>query len=877
MIGSAMGTSLVIVESPAKARTISGFLDDGYVVESSIGHIRDLPDKVSQLPQALRKKPWAKLAVNVEKDFEPIYIVPQGKKKQIAKLKKLMKEADELLLATDEDREGESIAWHLLEELDPEIPVRRMVFHEITRQAIEAAVAAPREIDENLVKAQEARRILDRLYGFEVSEVLWKKVKGGLSAGRVQSVALRLIVDRERERREFRKAAYWSLHGQFAPEGTRESFRARLAEVDGVRIAGGKDFDAQGRLKRWDRLHLEQARAEELLEELGSAACAVESIEQKPWRRSPQAPFMTSTLQQAAGRQLGFSASRTMRIAQGLYEGGYITYMRTDSTTLSDAALRAARAAIESRFGADYLPAAPRTYTKKVKNAQEAHEAIRPAGESFRSPQEVARALGDRDAARLYELIWKRTIASQMKDAEGFETRVRVSAATTGGERLTFSASGLTITFAGYREAYSAGAAEKRDDEAAGGQRIPELAEGQSLDGSDFEAERHETKPPPRFTEASLVRRLEELGVGRPSTYAAIFDTIRRKYIWMKGRAMVPTFTAIAVIDLLEKHFGELVDYEFTAWMEDELDRIADGTEQSVPFLRRFYFGDSGEQLERDSDLAPDRGLHALVSEHLPEIDARSINTFDLGEDDEGRTVALRIGRYGPFLERGDDRASVPDDLPPDELTIERAVELLAHGNGERPLGTDPKTGLEIYVKQGPHGPYFQLGEGGGKEKPKRASLIAPMLFETADRDDALKVLALPREVGVDPADGNPVLAQNGPYGPYVRKGREFRSLPNEEAIFTVTLEEALKLLAQPKGKRREPETLRELGPDPVSGQTITLRKGRYGPYVTDGEVNQSLLKGDTPEDLTPERAAELLQRRRDRGPTKRRSRRKKS
>jgi len=868
-----MGTSLVIVESPAKARTIAGFLGDGYLVESSIGHIRDLPQKVSELPQKYRKKPWAKLAVDVENGFEPIYIVPGSKKKQITKLRKLLKNADELLLATDEDREGESIAWHLLQTLKPTIPVKRMVFHEITLSAISEAVATPREIDDDLVSAQEARRILDRLYGFEVSEVLWKKVKGGLSAGRVQSVALRLVVNRERARNRFCSAAYWDVEATFATDAAASSFQARLVEIDDRRLARGQDFDDQGELKKKDRLVLTQELAEELTAGLPTLTWQVDSVERKAWRRSPAAPFMTSTLQQAAGRQLGFSASRAMRLAQNLYEGGYITYMRTDSTTLSSAAVKATRSVIEHQFDGE-MPATLRVYKKKVKNAQEAHEAIRPAGESFRSPGQVASMVG-RDEARLYELIWKRTIASQMNDARGHENKVRISSRGEDDRKLTFSASGLTITAPGYRRVYSAGAAEKRDDKAAGGSHLPQLDEGQQVVGQEFAPAGHQTKPPARFTEATLVRELEKLGVGRPSTYASILGTIQKKYVWMKGRALVPTFTAIAVIKLLEQHFGQLVDYAFTAWMEDELDAISQGRERSEPFLHRFYFGNHETTRATGDDKAPVRGLHALVSQHLDEIDARQINTLELGSATDGQPVALRVGRYGPYIQHGERRASVPDDFPPDEMSLAKALEILDTKKEERPLGKDPETGLEVFVKDGRYGPFFQLGEGREGGKPKRASLLKSMLPETVQLDDALKVLSLPREVGVDPADEQPIIARNGPYGPYVGKGRNFRSLETEEQIWAVTLDEALALLAAPKKRRGAAKPLRELGPDPVSGEIISLRDGRFGPYVTDGKTNASLLKGDDQETLTPERAAELLQRRRDRGPAKKRPRRK--
>jgi DNA topoisomerase-1 len=860
----ASGKPLVIVESPAKAKTISGFLGGRYVVESSVGHIRDLPQNAAEIPPSHRTEAWARLGVDVDNGFKPLYIVPKDKKQQVTKLKGALKGASELLLATDEDREGESIAWHLLEVLNPRIPVKRMVFHEITRHAIEDAIANPRDLDRKLVDAQEARRILDRLFGYELSPVLWKKVMPKLSAGRVQSVATRMLVERERARMRFRSAAYWDLTATLdTGEGV---FDATLVAVNGTRLATGKDFGENGALARANVVLLDGAVAASLAESLRGVPFAVRSVEEKPFRRSPYAPFMTSTLQQEASRKMRFHARKTMQVAQRLYENGYITYMRTDSTTLSETAIAAARAQIETMFGRDYLPDAARHYDKKVKNAQEAHEAIRPAGDTFRTPEQVSRELNP-DELRLYDLIWKRTIASQMADARGMSVQVRAGATARTGEDAEFSASGKVISFAGFWRAYVEGAddpdAELEDREV----RLPPVHQGQALSLAELHADEHRTKPPDRYTEASLVKALEELGVGRPSTYAAILGTIlERGYAWTKGAALVPSWTAFAVVGLLEQYFQNYVDFDFTARMEDELDRIANGEEETLPYLTQFYFGDGQP------------GLKNLISSRLAEIDARDVNEIPIGADGVGRPVVVRVGRYGPYVQRGDDRASLPDDIAPDELTVERAEELLSAPTEGRDLGIDPVTELHVFAKPGRYGPYVQLGEaGGGKEKPRTASLFKAMSLETITLEQALELLALPRVVGVAP-DGDEVVAQNGRYGPYLKKGTETRSLDSEDKLLAIGLEEALQVLAQPKQRRGRqgapPTPLREIGADPATGRPVVLREGRYGPYVTDGETNASLRRDDDPETITIERAAELLQDRRDRGPAKPKPRR---
>ncbi|MGH3321945.1 MAG: type I DNA topoisomerase [Streptosporangiaceae bacterium] len=856
---------LVIVESPAKARTIAGYLGHGYVVESSIGHIRDLPDKAAEVPAAYKKTRWGRLGVDVENNFQPLYVVNTDKKSQVSKLKKLLAQADELYLATDEDREGEAIAWHLREVLKPRVPVRRMVFHEITRDAIEQAVHNPRDIDLKLVDAQETRRILDRLYGYEVSPVLWKKVMPRLSAGRVQSVATRLVVERERERIAFRAAGYWDLEAVFDTGRENEdprAFTATLASVDGRKVASGRDFGPDGTLRTRDVIHLEEAAASELAERLRDARFEVRGVERKPYRRSPYAPFRTTTLQQEASRKLGFGPKRTMAVAQRLYENGYITYMRTDSITLSDAAITAARGQARQLYGDDYVPDKPRKYASKVKNAQEAHEAIRPSGDTFRTPAETGLSGGE---FRLYELIWRRTVASQMKDATGQSVSVRVGGRTGAGENVEFTATGRVIAFHGFLRAYVEGADDPETELDDRERRLPRLADGDRLTPASMEAKGHTTRPPARYTEASLVKELEEREIGRPSTYATIIGTILdRGYVFKKGNALVPSFVAFAVVGLLERHFGSLVDYAFTARMEDVLDDIARGDAEPRPWLSRFYFGDNG-----------DEGLKEAVTD-LGEIDAREVNSFPIGENG----VIARVGRYGAFLQRGDDRAPIPPDLAPDELTAERAEELLAQPTGGRPLGVHPDSGLEVVAKHGRYGPYVAevLPDDAPKgTKPRTSSLLRSMSLDTITLEDALSLLRLPREVGE--IDGEMVRVHNGRYGPYLKKGTETRSLETEEQLFTLTVDGAKELLAQPKGRRRATSApLRELGDDPDTGKPVVVKSGRFGPFVTDGETNAGLRTGDDPESVTLERAAELLAERRARGPsTPRRSTRRKT
>lgn len=886
------GRRLVIVESPAKAKTIKGYLGPGYIVEASVGHIRDLPNGAAEVPEQYTGE-VRRLGVDVEHDFQPVYVVNADKKAQVKKLKDLLKDSDELFLATDEDREGEAIAWHLQEVLKPKIPVKRMVFHEITKDAIREAVANPRQLNQKLVDAQETRRILDRLYGYEVSPVLWKKVMPRLSAGRVQSVATRLVVERERERMAFRSAEYWDLTGTFGTGRAGDasdpsSLVARLTTVDGRRVAQGRDFDSLGQLKSANTLHLDEANARALAAALQSTRFSVRSVESKPYRRSPYAPFRTTTLQQEASRKLGFGAKATMQVAQKLYENGYITYMRTDSTTLSDTAVTAARAQVAQLYGADYLPDRPRTYAGKVKNAQEAHEAIRPSGDRFRTPAETG-LTGDQ--FRLYELIWKRTVASQMKDATGNSVTVKIGGAAADGRDVEFSASGKTITFHGFLKAYVEGADDPNAELDDRERRLPQVAEGDALSAEEITVDGHATKPPARYTEASLVKELEEREIGRPSTYASIIGTILdRGYVFKKGTALVPSFLSFAVVNLLEKHFGRLVDYDFTAKMEDDLDRIARGEAQSVPWLKRFYFGEtashSGSTVGNGVGSAAEAGngdgdhlggLKELVTD-LGAIDAREVSSFPVGSD-----IVLRVGRYGPYIERGDkdsgnhQRADIPDDLAPDELSVELAEELLAKPSGDFELGTDPSTGHQIVAKDGRYGPYVTevLPEGTPKTgknavKPRTASLFKTMSLDTVTLEDALRLMSLPRVVGTD-AEGQEITAQNGRYGPYLKKGTDSRSLQAEEQLFTITLDEALAIYAQPKqrGRAAAKPPLKELGADPVSGKPVVVKDGRFGPYVTDGETNATLRSGDSVEEITPERGFELLAEKRAKGPAK--------
>jgi len=898
------GRKLVIVESPAKAKTIAGYLGGDYDVEASVGHIRDLPNP-SELPAEMKKGPFGKFAVDVENDFAPYYVVDPDKKKKVNELKRKLKDADELYLATDEDREGEAIAWHLLEALQPRVPVKRMVFHEITREAIQRAVNDTREIDAALVDAQETRRILDRLYGYEVSPVLWRKVRQGLSAGRVQSVATRLVVERERERMAFVRASYWDVEGDFTPDGTAQQFTARLTTVDGSRVAAGRDFSDRGELSGTGVVRLDEALARRIAEACLAASARVTDVQEKPYTRRPSAPFTTSTLQQEASRKLRMSSKNSMRVAQRLYEGGYITYMRTDSTTLSDAALTAARSQARDLYGAEYVPDAPRRYEKKVKNAQEAHEAIRPAGDRFRTPAMVAGELrGDEFA--LYELIWKRTVASQMADARGSTATVKLSVDTgvEGAQQVEFSASGTVITFKGFLAAYEEGRddeAQARADAAAEERRLPKLSTGVPLEVIRAEAEGHETTPPARYTEATLVKAMEEKGIGRPSTYASTIGTIQdRGYVFTKGQALVPTWLAFAVTRLLEEHFSELVDYEFTASMEEDLDRIANGELGRVEWLQRFYFGDEATTAE---------GLKELVDD-LGEIDAREISTIPLGEG-----MVVRVGRYGPYVEdtrgtpspvdplNGMDadatpsrsaaegssvaprRATITDDIAPDEMTPARARELLeAAADDGKVLGRDPETGREIIAKAGRYGPYVTevidedeaapatngRSKRAAKPKPRTASLFKDMDLATIDLETALKLLSLPRVVGADP-EGVEITAQNGRYGPYLKRGTDSRSLQTEQQLFDITLEEALAIYAQPKQRGRAAAApLKELGEDPVSGKPVLVKDGRFGPYVTDGDTNATLRKDDDPESITPERGFELLAEKRAKGPTTR-------
>jgi DNA topoisomerase-1 len=893
---------LVIVESPTKARKIAQYLGANYIVESSRGHIRDLPRAAADVPAKYKSEPWARLGVNVDDDFEPLYIISPDKKSTVSELKALLKDVDELYLATDGDREGEAIAWHLLETLKPTVPVKRMVFHEITEPAILAAAASPRDLDIDLVDAQETRRILDRLYGYEVSPVLWKKVAPKLSAGRVQSVATRIIVSRERERMAFRSAGYWDVTAELDasvsdPEASPPKFTAKLNLVDGRRVASGRDFDSVGAVKKPDEvLVLDEAAATALASGVRGAQLTVSSVEQKPYTRKPYPPFMTSTLQQEAGRKLRFSSERTMSIAQRLYENGYITYMRTDSTTLSESAITAARNQAGQLYGQEYVHPSPRQYTRKVKNAQEAHEAIRPAGDVFQTPGQLHSAL-DSDEFRLYELVWQRTVASQMADARGTTLSLRISGTARSGEQVVFNASGRTITFAGFLKAYVESLDEQAGGEADDAEsRLPNLTQGQRVDATGLTADGHTTSPPARYTEASLIKALEDLGIGRPSTYSSIIKTIQdRGYVHKKGSALVPSWVAFAVTGLLEQHFGRLVDYDFTAAMEDELDEIASGNEQRTNWLNNFYFG--GEH-GVDGSIARAGGLKKLVGGNLEEIDARLVNSIKLFDDSEGRAVNVRVGRNGPYLERmilGDDgeptpqRANLSDDLTPDELTLELAEKAFATPQEGRSLGVDPVSGHEVVAKDGRYGPYVtevlpappEEPEDGapakkGKKptgpKPRTGSLLRTMDLETITLEDALRLLSLPRVVGVDPANGEEITALNGRYGPYLKRGTDSRSLATEEQMFTVTLDEALKIYAEPKRRGRQGAAtppLRELGNDPVSEKPMVIKDGRFGPYVTDGETNASLRKGDDVMSITDGRASELLADRRARGPAK--------
>ena len=941
---------LVIVESTTKAKKIAPYLGSNYIVEASVGHIRDLPRGAADVPPKYKKEPWARLGVNVDKNFTPLYVVSPDKKKKVADLKAKLKDVDELLLATDPDREGEAIAWHLLQTLKPKVPVRRMVFHEITKPAILAAAQNTRELDNNLVDAQETRRILDRLYGYEVSPVLWKKVMPRLSAGRVQSVATRVIVDRERNRMVFVPAEYWDLAAEFtapasagpASQGSSTStdggddrkFTGRLSRVNGKRVAAGRDFNDRGELTS-DAVVVTKAQAEQLATKLQHVTLPVINVEEKPYTRKPSAPFMTSTLQQEAGRKLHYTSERTMRVAQRLYENGHITYMRTDSTTLSEQGLQAARQQAIALFGKDHVADAPRRYDRKVKNSQEAHEAIRPAGEQFSTPAELRSQL-DAEEYKLYELIWQRTIASQMADVKGVSMKVTI-----GNEDVEFITTGRTVTFAGFLRAYSDAIADAAASSDANQSRLPHLKVGDEVAISDVAADEHTTNPPARYTEASLVKKMEDLGIGRPSTYASIIKTIQdRGYVYSRGNALVPSWVAFAVVGLMEKSFAALVDYDFTSSMEDELDDIAAGNEVGANWLKGFYFGDKHASNATAETIARQGGLKALVRNNLEQIDARVVNSLPLFDDDQGRPIYVRVGRYGPYLERqigvkpdGEpefQRANLSDTTTPDELTLEFAEKLFATPQSGRELGVNPANGRVIVVKEGRFGPYVTEIMGAGEKekvavsaeqivaeeraaedaqraaegkraknwetktaiaakekrinqiieetlKPATASLFSSMDPSTVTLEEALQLISLPREVGVDPTDGQMITAQNGRYGPYLKKGTDSRSLSSEEQIFTITLDEARRIYAEPKRRGRGATTqqaIKELGDNDVSGKPMSVKDGRFGPYVTDGETNASLRKGDDPLTLTDARANELLSERRakeaaDGGPKK--------
>lgn len=846
-----MSKALVVVESPTKARSISSYLGPDVIVESSMGHVRDLPQK--------------ELGVDVEEGFRPKYVTSPGKGNQVKKLRTALATADALYLATDRDREGEAIAWHLTQLLKPKVPVKRMVFYEITRDAIRQAFDNPRELDTALVESQEARRILDRLYGYEVSPVLWRKVKTGLSAGRVQSVAVRLVVERARERIRFVTAEYWDIRGVFHPaDRPQDRFEARLKTVGGQPVAVGKDFTSAGALRKAGVLHLGEAEARRLAADLAESSWTVRTLRKKPYRRSPSPPYRTSTLQQDASRRLRMAPARTMRAAQQLYEKGHITYMRTDSVSVSAEALATARSLIRQRFGDRYLPNRPRTHRAKVKAAQEAHEAIRPAGTTWKSPQQIAADLGESDASRLYRLIWGRTVASQMADAVGETVSVTVAGESSSGQQVEFGANGRTITFAGFLRAYGAAAGAPEDQPAAGDTVLPPLSENQGLEADELSPTDHRTRPPSWYTEAALISTLEKLGVGRPSTYASIMSTIvDRGYVWNQKRALIPTFTAFAVVSLLENNFSKLVDYQFTARMESDLDRIADRQEQTRPWLERFYFGDDG--------------LQSLVSTSLEKVDGGTSRRILIGHDPDGAEIVARIGRYGPYLNWQGQNANIPDRLPPDELTVEKALEMLAEGASSRDrkvLGTDPDTGLEVLALDGRYGPYLQLGEiQKGKSKPKRVSLPKETELGGVSLDEALRWLGLPRQVGVHPDSGEDIFARYGRYGPYLSCGKTNRSLAEVEQLFSITIEEALPILAS-RPTRGGSAALRVLGEDPRTKKTVELRKGRYGPYVNDGTTSASLGKQDTEENLTLQRASDLLETRRQKGSAPRRRRR---
>ena len=870
---------LVIVESPAKARKIGGYLGDDYIVEASVGHIRDLPMRAADIPKEYKKIAWAKEGVDIENDFAPLYVINPDKRAKVAELKALMKGAEELILATDEDREGEAIAWHLVEVLEPKIPIKRMVFNEITKEAIQEAVENTRDLDYNLIDAQETRRVLDRLFGYRLSPVLWKKVMPRISAGRVQSVATRLIVEKERERMAFISSGWWDLNAQ-----CELGFTARLLTVDGKKVASTSDFGADGAVKEKSLaniLLLDETSARNLVTSLSATPLTVATMEESPRTERPKAPFTTSTLQQDAGSRLGWGAQITMRIAQRLYENGYITYMRTDSVNLSAQAISAARSAAKSLYGADHVADTPRVYQGKTKNAQEAHEAIRPAGEVFKTPGELAPELS-RDEFALYDLIWKRTVASQMADAKKMQMRVDFDVTTNDEKKCVFRANGSVIVFPGFLAAYDDATDEKPDEESED-RRLPAMTIGQSVGVNQYNCEGHETKPPARYTEPTLVKKLEELGIGRPSTFASIIQTIQdRGYVYKRGRALVPTFLAFSVTGLLETHFTKLVDYEFTASMEEDLDKIAAGEAGRVDWLRDFFYGHDGEP-----------GLNELSAD-LGAIDAREVNTMRLSPE-----IEIRVGRYGAYLQQGegDTRklANVPETMAPDELTLAAALEILAKPSGERELGIDPITNLPIIAKSGRFGPYITevfptivLAEGEKKKKkkaddpkPKTASLLSTMTLDTVTYEDALKLLSLPRTLGIDSTTGEEITIQNGRYGPYLKRGVDSRTLTSEDQLFSLSFDEAEEIYKLPKVRRRgvAKPPLKELGADPTTQKEVIIKDGRFGMYVTDGETNATLRRGDTLEAMTLERGLELLAGRRaweaENGPSPKKSRKK--
>jgi DNA topoisomerase-1 len=873
--------ALVIVESPAKARTISKYLGRGFTVEASIGHVRDLPQGAKQIPAEFKSEPWSNLGVNVNDNFTPIYIIPPGKTKQIKLLKERLKSADALYLATDEDREGEAISWHLLEILKPKVPVHRLVFHEITKDAIQAALASPRDVDDGLVRAQETRRILDRLYGYEVSPLLWRKVRPKLSAGRVQSVAVRMIVERERERMAFVSATWWDLIGHFA-KSNGQQLEADLVSVDGRRVPSGKDFDpSTGKLKNAELMLLDAAAAAALAERVRSGQFRVANVEDKPYTSKPYPPFTTSTLQQEANRKLGFTARRTMQVAQSLYENGHITYMRTDSTNLAQVAIEDARRLVSDEYGKEYLPDEARVYKSKVKNAQEAHEGIRPAGHPFELPGTLRNEL-NADEFKIFDMIWKRTIASQMADARGRRITITIE-----GEGCVFAVSGKTIDFPGYLRAYVEGSdtpeAELADQETV----LPDAAIGEALRCLEMTAKEHTTQPPGRYSEASLTKALEERGIGRPSTYASIIDTIQnRNYAFKKGGALVPTWVAFSVVQLLEQHLAGLVDYQFTAQMEDELDAISRGERGYIDYLNAFYFGNGGNGSKSTgpkSQGPPKLGLKPQLEHKGDEIDARDISRIWIGTPQGGEPVYVRVGRYSPFVEQGERTASLPDETPPDEVTLVVALNLLDQAaQGEDPLGADPLSGKPVYLKVGRFGPYVQRGTPDDEEKPQNASLLKGMDPKNVDLATALKLLTLPRNLGDHPEKGEPVMAYNGRFGPYIKCVEDTRSLPADISPLDVTLEQAVHLLAQPKvhgrgraAAKREP--LKVFEASPVTGEKVQLLDGRYGPYVTDGATNASVPKGTSIEELTFNEALDLLAARAAAGPPKRKSAKRKT